>query len=1122
MSNTKQIAKITNTQIQGLGVQALATRPNDAARYGEGGLSAEQLKRKFDRLPEFIIDKVNELIDILTSSGDKDVRDYIKIGLNDGINTLADFVCSITDGKLANAISLSLTLSPDEKKNLTDILDSFDSSITENASDISSLEQQAEQLATAMPRSLEATIDGDYKLTISIKNSKGEILGDSVLIDLPLESMIVNVEYNAEDNSLYLLLVNGTSVGPIPLEELVSGLVTSTDFDSEIKSLKTLLSKKASTAYVDEKIQETQLNLGGYDLIVTDLPALAKLPSAKGRVLVKDLAVTRADIATYNEKYTGNLLPYPYVSIDNEGRSFTDTAGAVKFSSGIGAGKVTTFVFADEEHPLTLSRGTYTFNEYHTGIDDWSYVGIGFRCTLYFNGDIVLEGDNISHTFTLTEKTVITDLRLVVALEEYQNLDETSPTIWTTVSPVLYEGTADNPVTFVPRLEDEVYPAIPTTFNLSCDTIEFSGCAIGDGTDTEDEHIEFNGQITTTLCGVSGDKSSDRTTFSKFYNVTNVYAYLVLAECVSVTNCSVHTMRGCWAVSNSNWVTDGGITNKCIDPMTCSCEENDNSGKIPLVPDYETSENTYLDPSSLASREYVDTVLEQFGTVSELIVSDTTNLVSVPTEGKVSEAAVINSFGGLTYKKGASGGGNLLPYPYASMTSGMTEVMGIITATDVVTPFVHYINEDNAITLEPGTYVFEASAFGGPAYLHFIANGVSGSDAVCSYTFVFTETTTITKLSCGRDDGEVASGICKPVLYRVEDYPDGFEFEPRCCDLVDTKVEEIRVRGKNQAQKVFGIKCSGASLKTTLLAEDAEGKHCGSLLPVIGGKTYTLSKTGATDAAAAFRYFWFDKEPVLGETMSIGGGYNPSSSTIVTTAPDTAKYLYVRWTEDDELYPCGDVQIEFGDTATEYVPYIEPTVITVPDVIKDIDGYGTGLEVCPNVVDLDNDRFDTRSKTIVLTGKESIVIYEYASARGIRIDNILDGIYGRQHGVCSHANVDEVGKIRAGDMWLGVLSERIFWLGILDILGFNSGDDDTDIASFKAWLTAQYDAGHPVTIVYKTDTPSSQPLPYGHGMDGLIDVEKGGSIEFVTDTGEAVPVSVEFQIINQAEVTASE
>ena len=58
--------KITDTDIKDLKVASLPSRPTAPAANGGAGYTANQMKAAFDRLPLFIIERLNELIDDVT------------------------------------------------------------------------------------------------------------------------------------------------------------------------------------------------------------------------------------------------------------------------------------------------------------------------------------------------------------------------------------------------------------------------------------------------------------------------------------------------------------------------------------------------------------------------------------------------------------------------------------------------------------------------------------------------------------------------------------------------------------------------------------------------------------------------------------------------------------------------------------------------------------------------------------------------------------------------------------------------------------------------------------------------------------------------------------------------
>ncbi len=71
----------------------------------------------------------------------------------------------------------------------------------------------------------------DYKVTTTLKDQDGNTLGTAQVIDLPLESVVVNGSYDDTDKKIVLTLQNGNTID-IPVADLVAGLqseITSTN-----------------------------------------------------------------------------------------------------------------------------------------------------------------------------------------------------------------------------------------------------------------------------------------------------------------------------------------------------------------------------------------------------------------------------------------------------------------------------------------------------------------------------------------------------------------------------------------------------------------------------------------------------------------------------------------------------------------------------------------------------------------------------------------------------------------------------------------------------------------------------------------------------------------------------
>lgn len=79
-------------------------------------------------------------------------------------------------------------------------------------------------LVTEAGYSIVASIDEYYVLTVVMKNKAGDVLSTSEPIDLPIESMIINVDYDEESGILTFSLQNGQTLD-VNISTIVRGLV---------------------------------------------------------------------------------------------------------------------------------------------------------------------------------------------------------------------------------------------------------------------------------------------------------------------------------------------------------------------------------------------------------------------------------------------------------------------------------------------------------------------------------------------------------------------------------------------------------------------------------------------------------------------------------------------------------------------------------------------------------------------------------------------------------------------------------------------------------------------------------------------------------------------------------
>lgn len=99
------------------------------------------------------------------------------------------------------------------------------------AADVSALPS-----STKYGASITVNIDStNYKVTTTLKDQNGNTLGTAQVIDLPLESVVVNGSYDSVNKKIILTLQNGNTID-IPVGDLVSGLQTEITVNNKLDS----------------------------------------------------------------------------------------------------------------------------------------------------------------------------------------------------------------------------------------------------------------------------------------------------------------------------------------------------------------------------------------------------------------------------------------------------------------------------------------------------------------------------------------------------------------------------------------------------------------------------------------------------------------------------------------------------------------------------------------------------------------------------------------------------------------------------------------------------------------------------------------------------------------------
>jgi hypothetical protein len=115
----------------------------------------------------------------------------------------------------------------------------------------------------AFASSIVASIDENFVMSITLKNNKGETIGTTQTIDLPLESVIVSGSYDSTNKKLVFVLENGNTID-VPIGDLISGLqeeITSTNkLDADLVD-DTNATNKFATAEQLSQIETNKTNI---------------------------------------------------------------------------------------------------------------------------------------------------------------------------------------------------------------------------------------------------------------------------------------------------------------------------------------------------------------------------------------------------------------------------------------------------------------------------------------------------------------------------------------------------------------------------------------------------------------------------------------------------------------------------------------------------------------------------------------------------------------------------------------------------------------------------------------------------------------------------------------------
>lgn len=272
--------------------------------------------------------------------------------------------------------------------------------------------------------------------------------------------------------------------------------------------------------------------------------------------------------------------------------------------------------------------------------------------------------------------------------------------------------------------------------------------------------------------------------------------------------------------------------------------------------------------------------------------------------------------------------------------------------------------------------------------------------------------------------------------------------------------------------------------------------------------TYTYSASGIDKLVSVLSIQRRDTGTFIRNKGNIKGS-TPSLTFTITEEEAKIADVFINFYSgsgamDETFYP----MINRGSAAIPYTDYKEPVEITLPDSLTSLANLGLGLyDNEYNELDLVNLKYYSRCSTKTLVGTETFSYSKLGSRSRFNITAPTNARYWQGNTLsrmkCDYLNCDvTVNAINGNDALKNKIQHwQTGWFLYVD------GTDFPDLATWQAYL-----AEHNMEVVYELEQESVTDINLG-GFNPLIEVEGGGSIEFVTDSGFAPNSTVIYQTI---------
>jgi hypothetical protein len=300
-------------------------------------------------------------------------------------------------------------------------------------------------------------------------------------------------------------------------------------------------------------------------------------------------------------------------------------------------------------------------------------------------------------------------------------------------------------------------------------------------------------------------------------------------------------------------------------------------------------------------------------------------------------------------------------------------------------------------------------------------------------------------------------------------------------DIVSVENPVVRVCGKNL------IDCANINVEMS----DAYYQTIATKYEPVIGETYTISMDVVTsvfpfsiDVGAGKNNYNSDLSPLQRKYFANNGRIDFSFVWMLTEEQIASGFTQLAFRVPrysaltSATVSVSNIQLELGENATEYEPYIEPQTVetsrTLPGIPVSSGGNYTdanGQQWVCDEVDLARGVHIRWIGTETLTGGESWSLNTQATEAGVNAYHFIKNgdLMLHSRGFCTH--------FKNGGGWSEGLSSTIntFWVANDHVVVVKTDGTQT-LADFKNWLRAAHDSGNPVTLYYECKSPIETPL----------------------------------------------